>query len=38
MDRYVEQRDGGYYLAGGRIGLDAMVYRFNHYLGDHAIL
>ena len=26
---YIEQRDGGYYLAGTRISLDSIVYAFN---------
>ena len=26
---YVEQRDGGYYVAGTRISLDSVVYAFN---------
>jgi len=25
---YVEQRDGGYYLAGSRVSLDSVVYAF----------
>jgi uncharacterized protein (DUF433 family) len=29
MDKtYVEQRDGGYYVAGGRVSLDSLVYAF----------
>jgi len=26
---YIEQRDGGYYIAGTRISLDSVVYAFN---------
>src|SRR5438128_9236554 len=26
---YIEQRDGGYYVAGTRISLDSVVYAFN---------
>ena len=26
---YIEQRNGGYYLAGTRISLDSIVYAFN---------
>jgi uncharacterized protein (DUF433 family) len=29
MNEYVEQRDGGYYVAGTRISLDSVVYAFN---------
>jgi hypothetical protein len=28
-DEYVEERDGGYYVAGTRISLDSVVYSFN---------
>jgi uncharacterized protein (DUF433 family) len=35
---YVEQRDGGYYLAGSRIGLDAIVYRFNEGASPESLL
>ncbi len=27
--QYIEQRDGGYYVAGTRISLDSVVYAFN---------
>jgi uncharacterized protein (DUF433 family) len=37
MDRYVEQRDGGYYLAGSRIGLDSIVCRFNEGASPESI-
>ena len=29
MNEYIEQRDGGYYVAGTRISLDSVVYAFN---------
>lgn len=29
MHEYIEQRDGGYYVAGTRISLDSVVYAFN---------
>jgi uncharacterized protein (DUF433 family) len=29
QSEYVEQRDGGYYIAGMRISLDSIVYAFN---------
>jgi uncharacterized protein (DUF433 family) len=35
---YVEQRDGGYYLAGSRVGLDAIVYRFNEGASPEGLL
>ena len=28
MSRYVEQRDGGYWITGARISLDSVVYAF----------
>jgi uncharacterized protein (DUF433 family) len=28
IKQYVEQRDGGYWIAGGRISLDSIVYAF----------
>jgi uncharacterized protein (DUF433 family) len=28
-NEYIEQRDGGYYVAGTRISLDSVVYAFN---------
>lgn len=34
---YVEQRNGGYYLAGMRISLDSVVYAFNEGLSPEAI-
>jgi uncharacterized protein (DUF433 family) len=38
MKEYVEQRDGGYYLADSRIGLDAIVYRFNEGTSPESLL
>jgi uncharacterized protein (DUF433 family) len=35
---YVEQRDGGYYLAGSRIGLDSIVYPFKQGASPESIL
>jgi uncharacterized protein (DUF433 family) len=34
---YIEQRDGGYYLAGTRISLDSVVYSFNEGNSPEAI-
>jgi uncharacterized protein (DUF433 family) len=34
---YVEQRDGGYYVAGVRISLDSIVYAFNEGQSPEAI-
>ena len=34
---YVEQRNGGYYLAGVRISLDSIVYSFNEGQSPEAI-
>jgi uncharacterized protein (DUF433 family) len=34
---YIEQRDGGYYLAGTRISLDSIVYSFNEGSSPEAI-
>lgn len=34
---YIEQRDGGYYLAGTRISLDSVVYSFNEGQSPEAI-
>ena len=34
---YVEQRDGGYYVAGVRISLDSVVYAFNEGQSPEAI-
>jgi len=34
---YVEQRDGGYYIAGIRISLDSVVYAFNEGQAPEAI-
>lgn len=38
MDAYVEQRDGGYYLAGSRIGLDSIVYPFKQGASPESLL
>jgi uncharacterized protein (DUF433 family) len=35
---YIEQRDGGYYLAGTRVSLDSVVYSFNEGKSPEAIL
>ena len=34
---YIEQRNGGYYLAGTRISLDSVVYSFNQGQSPEAI-
>jgi uncharacterized protein (DUF433 family) len=34
---YIEQRDGGYYVAGVRISLDSIVYAFNDGQSPEAI-
>jgi uncharacterized protein (DUF433 family) len=34
---YIEQRDGGYYVAGTRISLDSVVYAFNEGNSPEAI-
>jgi uncharacterized protein (DUF433 family) len=34
---YIEQRDGGYYVAGVRISLDSIVYAFNEGQSPEAI-
>jgi uncharacterized protein (DUF433 family) len=36
--QYIEQRDGGYYVAGTRISLDSVVYCFNEGKSPEAIL
>ncbi len=38
MAPYVEQRDGGYYLAGTRISLDSVVYEFQRGASPESIL
>jgi uncharacterized protein (DUF433 family) len=38
MKEYVEQRDGGYYLADSRIGLDSIVYRFREGASPESLL
>jgi uncharacterized protein (DUF433 family) len=38
MERYVEQRDGGYYVADTRISLDSIVYPFKNGASPEAIL
>jgi uncharacterized protein (DUF433 family) len=35
---YIEQRDGGYYVAGTRISLDSVVYAFNRENSPERIL
>jgi uncharacterized protein (DUF433 family) len=35
---YIEQRDGGYYVAGTRISLDSVVYAFNRGDSPDSIL
>ncbi|MEO5925619.1 MAG: hypothetical protein ABIR70_17485 [Bryobacteraceae bacterium] len=37
-EQYVDQRDGGYYLAGSRIGLDSVVYPFKQGASPESIL
>jgi uncharacterized protein (DUF433 family) len=36
-NEYIEQRDGGYYVAGTRISLDSVVYAFNEGDSPEAI-
>lgn len=38
MENYVEQRDGGYYIAGTRIALDSIVLAFKDGESPEAIL
>lgn len=38
MERYVEERDGGYYIAGTRISLDSIIYPFKNGASPEAIL
>jgi len=38
MGSYVEQRDGGYYIAGTRISLDSVVYAFKNGSSPESIL
>ena len=38
MEQYIEQRDGGYYVAGTRISLDSVVYRFRNGVSPESIL
>jgi len=37
QSEYIEQRDGGYYVAGTRISLDSVVYSFNEGNSPEAI-
>jgi uncharacterized protein (DUF433 family) len=37
-NEYIEQRDGGYYVAGTRISLDSVVYSFNRGNSPERIL
>ena len=38
MQDYVEQRDGGYYIAGARIALDSVVHAFKDGASPESIL
>ncbi len=38
MSEYVEQREGGYYLAGTRVSLDSVVYEFRRGASPESIL
>lgn len=38
VESYVEQRDGGYYVAGTRISLDSIIYPFKSGASPEAIL
>ena len=38
MSEYVELRDGGYYVAGTRVSLDAVVYAFRGGESQHVNL
>ncbi len=37
QSEYIEQRRGGYYIAGKRISLDSVVYSFNEGQSPEAI-
>lgn len=37
QSQYIEERDGGYYVAGTRISLDSVVYSFKEGLSPEAI-
>lgn len=37
QNQYIEQRDGGFYVAGTRISLDSVVYSFKEGLSPEAI-
>ena len=38
MDHYVDHRDGGYYIAGTRVGLDGIVHLFDSGASPESIL
>jgi uncharacterized protein (DUF433 family) len=38
MEQYVEERDGGYYVAGTRISLDSVVHPFKNGASPESIL
>lgn len=38
MSEYIEQRNGGYYIAGTRISLDSVVYEFRRGAAPETIL
>jgi uncharacterized protein (DUF433 family) len=38
MQQYVQERDGGYYVAGTRISLDGVVHRFKNGASPESIL
>ena len=38
MEHYVDQRDGGYFIAGTRISLDSVIYPFKNGASPEAIL
>lgn len=38
MERYIEERDGGYYLAGTRVALDVIVHAFQDGESPEGIL
>lgn len=38
MQNYVEERDGGYYVAGTRVSLDSIVHAFQHGESPEGIL
>jgi uncharacterized protein (DUF433 family) len=38
LKEYIEERNGGYYVAGTRISLDSVVYEFNRGAAPETIL